>query len=381
MNVRLIRVAMVAALALATIGFVAPGAEAGSQTYTVKVDGQPPTGESWAFLRFFPGPQLSVHQGNVVEFSWDGADTPHTATVVPDADPGAWRAANQVPGGPYESPIPDTQVGGDDGDLIENPAEVFPTDPTCGTSTTPCGFDGTGVVSSGFLFSNPAAQPSFFVAVDAPVGTYSFLCLLHPDMELPLNVVADTASVPTPEQVSTSAAKQLKKAIKTDGEAADEQAQTVVVKPNAAGTSTFRLSAGGFSNGTAVNAFPDDPLRVHVGDKIRFLGTGEIHTATFPRSSFQTTPFIYSVCEQTGADAPAQSPLDCAVPSAFQLVVNTEAILPTTSHRLSDPTAFVNSGLLVPNVNFTFIAKNPGTYTFICLVHGPVMKDKVKVLA
>lgn len=87
------------------------------------------------------------------------------------------------------------------------------------------------------------------------------------------------------------------------------------------------------------------------------------------------------MCEQTGADAPAQSPLDCAVPSAFQLVVNTEAILPTTSHRLSDPTAFVNSGLLVPNVNFTFIAKNPGTYTFICLVHGPVMKDKVKVLA
>lgn len=81
MNVRLIRVAMVAALALATIGFVAPGAEAGSQTYTVKVDGQPPTGESWAFLRFFPGPQLSVHQGNVVEFSWDGADTPHTATA------------------------------------------------------------------------------------------------------------------------------------------------------------------------------------------------------------------------------------------------------------------------------------------------------------
>ena len=68
MNVRLIRVAVVAALALATIGFVAPGARAGIQTYTVKIDGQPPTGEPWAFLRFFAGSQLSIHQGDVVEF-------------------------------------------------------------------------------------------------------------------------------------------------------------------------------------------------------------------------------------------------------------------------------------------------------------------------
>ena len=300
--------------------------------------------------------------------------------MVPDADPEAWRATNQAPGGPYESPILDTQVGGDDGDLIENPAEVFPSDPTCGTNTTPCGFDGTGVTSSGFLFSNPAAQPSFFVAVDAPVGAYSFLCLLHPGMELPLNVVADTTSIPTPGQVSTSAAKQLKKAIKIDGAAADEQAQTVVVKANGAGTSTFWLSAGGFSNGTTANEFLDDPLTVHVGDKIRFSGTAEIHTATFPKSSFKTTPFIYSVCEQSGADAPAQSPLDCAVPSAFQLVVNLTAILPTTARGLSDPAAFVNSGLLVPSVHFTFLAKKPGTYTFICLVHGPEMKDKIKVL-
>jgi len=379
-NVRPIRVVMVAALALATIGVIAPEAKAGSQTYTVHIDGRPPRGEAWAFLRFFPGLQLSVHRGDVLEFSWNGTDTPHTATVVPDSDPEAWRTTNQGPGGPYESPILDTLVGGDDGDLIENPAEVFPSAPSCGTDTTPCAFDGTGVTSSGLRFSDPAAQPSFFVAVDAPVGTYSFLCLLHPGMELPLNVVVDTASIPTPEQVSTSAAKLLKKAIRTDGEAADEQAQNVVVKHAASGAATFRLNAGGFSNGTTANEFPDDPLTVHVGDKIRFSGTGEIHTATFPRSSFKTTPFVYTVCEQPGVDTPAVSPLDCADPSAFQIVENMEAILSTTSNRLSDPTAFVNSGLLVSRARFTFVAKKPGTYALICLVHGPEMADRIKVL-
>ena len=46
-------------------------------------------------------------------------------------------------------------VGGDDGDLIENPKVVAPTDPACGTEAAPCSFDGTSVVSSGFQFSNP----------------------------------------------------------------------------------------------------------------------------------------------------------------------------------------------------------------------------------
>ncbi len=380
-NGRFIRVAIVAALVGATVGLAAPGAGATAQTYTIKIDGQPPTGEPWAFLRFFPSSALSVHQGDVIDFSWDGTDTPHTATLVPAADAEAWRATNQGSGGAYASPIPESQVGGDDGEFIENPAEVFPSDPTCGTSASPCSFDGVNVTSSGFQFSNPAAQPSFSVSVDAPVGAYSFLCLLHPGMEVPLNVVAVSATVPTPDQVATKAAKQLKKAIKIDGAAADAQAQTVSVKQTTTGASRFLVSAGGFSNGTTANEYPDSPLRVHVGDKIRFSGTGEIHTTTFPKSAFKTTPFIFSVCEQPGADAPAQSPLDCSDPSKFQLVVNAKAIMPTTKRGLSDPTAFVNSGLLVPQVSFTFVAKRPGRYTFICLVHGPEMQGKVKVVA
>lgn len=320
-----------------------------------------------------------MHAGDVVDFAWAGTDTPHTATLVPSDDPEAWRADNQGQGGTFQDPIPDSVVGGDDGDLIENPAVVAPTDPTCGTEATPCSFDGTSVVSSGFQFSNPSAEPSFFATVDAPVGTYSFLCLLHPGMEDQLKVVADATTIPAPAAVTAKAAKQLAKSIKVDGAAADLQAQTVAVGVTRNAHTKVFINAGGFSNQVSANEFPDNPISVHVGDRIVVSGTGEIHTATFPKKSFKTTPFIVPDCEQPGADTPAQSPADCADPTQFELVLNAKAFRPTTGNKLKDPSAFVNSGLLVVPLRSTFIAAKPGRYTFVCLVHGPEMSGVIKV--
>ena len=294
----MLRVVIVVAVAFGATSLALPAGAVG-QSFTVKVDGTPPTGDPWAFLRFFPGASLRVHAGDVIDFAWAGTDTPHTATLVPDADPAAWRQDNQGQGGAFQDPIPDSVVGGDDGDLIENPAVVAPTDPTCGTETAPCSFDGTSVVSSGFQFSNPSAQPSFFASVDAPVGTYSFLCLLHPGMEDVLKVVPDATTIPTPAEVDTKAAKQLTKAINVDGAAAALQAQTLAVAVGGAHTKVL-INAGGFSNQVSANEFPDNPVKVNVGDRIVFSGTGEIHTATFPKKSFKTTPFMVPGLRATG---------------------------------------------------------------------------------
>lgn len=378
MNSRVLRLVIVVAVAIGATSLAFPAA-AVSQSFKVQLDGAPPTGDSWAFLRFFPGGSLSVHAGDVVDFAWAGTDTPHTATLVPSDDPEAWRADNQGQGGTYQDPIPDSVVGGDDGDLIENPAVVAPTDPTCGTESTPCSFDGTSVVSSGFQFSNPSAEPSFFATVDAPVGTYSFLCLLHPGMEDQLKVVADATTIPAPAAVTAKAAKQLAKSIKVDGAAADLQAQTVAVGVTRNAHTKVFINAGGFSNQVSANEFPDNPISVHVGDRIVVSGTGEIHTATFPKKSFKTVPFIFPACEQPGADAPAQSPADCADPTKFELVVNSKAFLPTKGNKLKDPTAFVNSGLITTQLTFKFVAVKPGKYTFVCLVHGPEMSAVIRV--
>ncbi len=353
-----------------------------SQSYKVQVDGAPPTGQPWAFLRFFPSTSLSVHQGDVVDFAFSATDTPHTATLTPDADPEHWRTTNQGASGQYAVEVPDTQFGGDDHSVVLNPLVGAPSDPTCGTSTNPCSFDASKVVTSGLQFPNPSQQPSFFVTVSAPVGSYSFLCMLHPGMEVSLNVAADSTSVPTPQQVSASAAKQLKRATKVDGAAADAIAQTITTAHTAVGT-IVKLNAGGFSNNVTANEYPDNPVVVSVGDKIKFAGMPEIHTATFPRSTAKNPNYalLQSFCEQAGADTPAQSPADCSDPTKFETVFNPLAVGPTKSRNLVDPKTVVNSGLLVPGMNGVFIAKKPGRYTFVCLVHGPEMHGVIKVKA
>lgn len=378
---RSFRVAVIMAVAVGTILAVAPNASAVSQTYTVKVDGQPPAGQPWAFLRFFPGPSISVHQGDVVDFAFAATDTPHTATLTSAADPAAWRGTNQAPGGPFETFVPDSTFGGDDQSLVLNPAVGAPSNPTCGTSANPCAFDASKVVNSGVQFPNDP-QPSFFVAVAAPVGSYSFLCLLHPGMEVKLNVADAATTVPTPQQVSNSAAQQLKQATKIDGSAADEMAQTVRWGHPASGP-VVKINAGGFVNNVTANEYPDKAVKVHVGDKIRFIGMPEIHTATFPKSAVgnQKYAFLQTFCERAGADVPATSPADCSDPTKFETVVNPLAVGPSKSQNLGDPSAFRNSGLLTPGTNGTFVAKKPGTYTFVCLVHGPEMSSTIKIAA
>lgn len=371
-------------LVLAMIGTAivsgAPHALAGSigSTYRVQVDAMPPVGEPWAFQRFFPGPGLAVHQGDGLAFEWAGTDTPHTATLVPSAHPNSWRATNQGPGGAYQDPVPDVAVGGDDPGLVENPSVVFPSDPTCGAVGNPCAFTGSSVLSSGFQPSDPAAEPSFHVQVTAPVGTYSFLCLLHPGMQVRLKVVPASTSIPSPAAVADRAADQVRRTTRVDGAIADEQAQTVGKVHLGGGVTRYLLSAGGFSNGLTANEYPDNPVHVHVGDRIQFHGSGEIHTATFPAAAGARVPFTITECEVPGPDTPATSPFDCANPSQFRVSLNTKAIAPTDNIGLR-PHTFVNAGLLVGPTQHTFVAIEPGTYRFICLVHGPEMESTIVV--
>jgi plastocyanin len=349
-----------------------------NQTFSIHIDGQPPDDEPWAFNRFFPD-ELKVHQGDIVDISWAGAESPHTATAVPAADANAWRQQNQGQGGPYSLVIPDSAKGGDDNEFVLNPLVVAPSAPGCGDLSDPCSFDGSSVVNSGFRFSNPTSQPSFAVKVDANVGNYSFLCLLHSGMEIPLSVVKDNRHVKGPDQVAKKGAQQLRQAIRVDGKKADGQAQDVTATHIGNGDTRWTITAGGFVNQVTANEFPDAGLTIHVGDQLEVLGQPEIHTATFPASSVDTVPFIITQCEVPGPDQPASSPSDCADPTQFELALNKEAIAPTGSNEFTDPGAFVNSGLLAIPATHTFVAVNPGTYSMVCLVHGPSMTTTVTV--
>jgi plastocyanin len=362
-----------------------PIAQAAPDTFRLQLDAKPPTGEPWSFLRFFPDGTLKVHQGDTVDAAWAGAGTPHTATVVPLGNAAAWRANNQGPGGPqnpsafpWALQVPDTTVGGDDNEVDLNPAVAAPSDPSCGSSGNPCTFDGTSVVNSGFQFSNPGSQPQFYVNVTAPVGRYSFMCLVHPGMQIRLQVVDALKAIPTPQDVADQTTQQVRQARTHDGSIADDLAQTIKRTP--VGThSRVTIWAGGFWNQVSADEYPDRTIHLRRGDSLRVLGNFEIHTATFPKKSAAKVPFILQQCEVAGADTPAASPADCVSPTDFQLVFNPKAIVPTTSNELSRRGRFVNSGLLSYGTDHTFVAARSGTYTFVCLVHGPQMSDTVVV--
>jgi len=364
---------------------LAPVAGAVAATYRLQLDAKPPAGEPWSFLRFFPGGTLKVHQGDTVDAAWAGVGTPHTAAAIPAGNANAWRANNQGPGGPtnpatypWALQVPDVAVGGDDDELDLNPAVGGPSDPSCGTSLSPCAFDGSTVVNSGLQFSDPTNQPQFFVNVTAPAGRYSFVCLLHQGMQVHLQVVDALTSIPTPDDVAATAKEQVREARANDGVIADDLAQTV--KRTQDGDHTrVTIWAGGFWNQVSADEYPDRTIRMHVGDRLRVLGNFEIHTATFPKRSARTVPFVVTQCEVAGPDTPASSPADCTAPTDFQVVFNTQAIIPTASNALRTRHGFVSSGLLVWGTSHDFVAARPGTYTFVCLVHGPQMSDTVVV--
>jgi plastocyanin len=369
MSVRGIRAVL--ALSVAIVGLVAPGAGAHGETFRLQLDARPPQGKNWDFLRTFPL-ALKVHQTDIVQAAWAGAGAPHTATFI-SGDADQFRVDNPlfIPEGPGGL--------GDDGDVIGNPAVFGPSDPTCGAADNPCVFDGSSVANSGFLFSSPGSQPSYFVEVTAPVGDYTVLCVVHVGMQAKLTVAPDDEIIPAPHQVADTAANQVKRAKRVHGPAADREAQEVTAVGIGGGHKRFTINAGGFVRQVTANVYPAAGIDMEKGDRLRVLAQPEIHTATFPADAIDSVPFITTVCEAVGADSPAGSPFDCASPDLFQVVVNPEAVTPTAKNLLNNPSRFVNSGLLVGDTSYAFEARRNGVYTMICLVHGSGQTTTVRV--
>ena len=367
-------------LAMVCATFALPAtASAAPLTYTVQVDAPAPDGELWDFLKFLPDDGITVHQGDVINSAWAGGGAPHTATFVPSSDVRLWRRQNTGPGDPWEFIIPDTAVGGDEGEPIFNPRVAAPSDFTCGTTDAPCTFDGTSVSNSGIQFGNPGAQPSYAVRVAAPVGQHWLLCLVHPLMESKVNVVARGTRIPSPNAVRGKIREQVYHATTVDGPAADAQAQRLIREPKEAGGNRVIINAGGYVNDVTANEYREAGVTLREGDELVVRGKPEIHTATFPITEADDLRFERLVCEQPGPDEPATSPADCASPQDFHVALNLRAVAPTASNDLDDPQEFVNGGVFAKPGRATFDAVDAGEYSMWCVVHGPGMSTLVRV--
>jgi len=122
----------------------------GSSLVAVTVGAQISRGVS--VLQFLPG-DITVHSGDTVAFTGADPSEIHTVTFTSGAEPPPFLDVRPQPAGPPQIVFPA---------MVANPVggQVY---------------DGTGYLNSGILFPGQ----TFAVTINAPPGTYQYVCLLH----------------------------------------------------------------------------------------------------------------------------------------------------------------------------------------------------------
>ena len=280
-----------------------------------------PSNRAVAVLQFMPA-QVSVAVGETVTWSWAGAVEPHSVTFL-------------------------------------NPGRTLPPpgDPSVFAPTPPTGaYDGTTFVNSGLQPQGPAPAKDFSMTFAKP-GTYTYHCVIHPNMTGTINVVAAGAAVDQAPDVA--ARKQSEQAQwVAEGEAAAQRlaATAPAGTTNPDGTTTWSVQMGTSTAHTDVLAFAPSPAKVKPGDKVTFVNNSAApHTASF----FNDTPPIVNPSDPaTARPAPGPSP------------------------QALSATGLYNTGLLPPNAppgaappeaarSYTFTIPKTGTYTYVCILHAP----------
>lgn len=366
----------------------AAGAAATPATLTVQVGGDSAVaGIPFEGMRFLAPPTFTVHKGDTINFDFAGF---HTATLLPDdQSPDEWEAENTAGlGSPYGLVAPDSD---DSATQFEfNNAAVLPSDPTCGTATSPCAYDGKSVVNSGA----PFAANSFAVTInDAPNSVIWVVCLIHPDMKMRISVVDDATATTTQSAIDSYKSQTL---------AADHEAAAALIptleKPSKHKTSGGKVVwdayAGFDQDGWGLDSMFPHALKIKKGQTVRWHFSqlmGNIHTVTFPKKQAVSlsNQFGVPVCESASGDTPptSQAPPFCTDPTSLELHVPGAALLAAGSHSYSGPTSGMHSsgveGAGAPSMapydlKFTHRSNKKG-FTYACIVHGAMMDGTVIV--
>jgi plastocyanin len=353
-----------------------------------------PSGHNWSYDDFFPR-TFSVHSNRVVEFKVLGF---HTATLLPKGmTVGQDRFRHRIE--KVDSDDTTRNINGTRKATLEL-AGLLPTSNSCGSASNPCTFNGTSIVSSGVSFGPPAP---FYVKVTAPVGTYAFLCRVHPGMTGSLAVVSARAHATTDAERSTRVRSQIL-SDRRAGFAAEAAASRASVVRNADGTRTWLLTAGTGTIHTAVLEMLPLNITIRKGDRVawRTPEVNEPHTVTFPSEQFTD---MVPKCEQAGGTDtnaaplhfPPQGPFDfgCGSPPAppadeIELGGGNGVRSITSPSTISDSgwmqSHAMDTALHVPfdaaratwSVRFATTAVS-GTYRYMCQIHGDAMQGFIHI--
>jgi plastocyanin len=362
--------------------------------YTITADWAAgvPDGEVWAFNDFFPR-SLTVARGSTIRFDIQGF---HTGTILPASV--SVLESFQMNGLIQPDDAPETNANGTTG-VVQNPGALAPVLPsqTCGADGNPCHFDGSHVVSVGPNFGPPVPPTDIYVS--AAPGSYVIHCLIHPTMIGRLNVVSSPAdfSVSSPDDMAAAIAAQVSAEV-ANAERADQAVERVTSTTLSNGSKTWAAWAGYDLGHATVLEFPK-VIRITSGDRVRWniQSRDEPHTVTFPNDIGLGTIIV---CETGDTEVPAtpnntppQGPGDFACPGGGDLQVEVGG--GNGVRTVTSPTTESDSGVIttasylrlmgVPTTaalrswTVSFTGAAPGTYTYLCTIHGEGMSGTIIV--
>jgi plastocyanin len=309
----------------------APAAQAAPEQVNVLAGLNDPQDPTVAVLEYLPE-SVTIAAGKSVEWRIAGPE-PHSVTFFP---------AGQQPPAP-----------GSDPSLF---APKPPTEP----------FDGKTLVNSGLAPLGPTAAPPFKVTFPT-AGTFTYQCVIHPQMTGKVTVVDAQGKVDTQQDVTARADQEQAQWLEEGRAAKKKLVETPPAVERAAdGTSTYKILMGATTPHTDILAFSPPTPTLKVGDRVTFLNTSEApHTGSF-----------------AGRTTLPQDPTSPAV----------EKAAPGPSPQTLNANDFFNTGLLPPNAgppgsvppeaarSFTFVVRTAGNYTYVCLLHAPSgMAGSIKV--
>jgi plastocyanin len=372
---------------LAVASLPAP-AQAAAQTLAVQAGANAVVkGVGFEGMRFLAPPTLTVHKGDTLSFQFKGLDT---ATFLPvGQSPDEWAAENiEAPGAPYSLIVPDSDDAS--GAFEFSPADAFPSDPSCGTASAPCTYDGKSVVNSGLSL----ASPTFDVTVNAnPGDVFWVLSFVHVGMDMRVQVVDDGTASTTQDAINSYAASRLVQ---------DREAAAALIpklqqptRHKSGGTRVWDAYAGFDQPGWALDAMFPSALHIHKGDTVRWHFdqiTGNVHTVTFPRKQALAlnVQFPTFMCEGTPQDSPpdAPPPAFCSSgPQNLELELPAQTLLPVGNHRYAGTSSGLHSsgaeGAGTPtnapyDLTFTHASHKKG-FRYACIIHGGMMSGTVIV--
>ncbi len=211
-------------------------------------------------------------------------------------------------------------------------------------------YDGTTLVNSGVVPLGAATTVQKFTMSFAKTGTYTYYCVLHPNMVGKIQVTDDTQDSQT--SITNKGKQQLQQYL-AEGRAAKKKLVKATPKrtTNADGSTTYSVEMGASTAHTDVLAFSPAPRKVKAGDHVTFVNnSGAPHTASFGGTLVPPVPTADNVVN--------------AVPGA-----SPQALVPST---------YLNTGWLPPKSkggpplsarSYTYDVPDPGTFTYVCVLH------------